>query len=154
MNLQKELYNKLSDEKIKMNWNRNPIKMNLFLSFLEIDVERTKDHLGYCNGWTQLINKEHKLYIGGGIVKGVEYLDTIRFGNRLCSPYHNYVNPFYLFDILTTEGKKFFVDYYKEDIVEIVSSKVKDVEFLEDKLEKESGLLSELYCEVDRLHNL
>ena len=114
MNLKLELYKHLKDDKVKINWNKNPIRMDQFISFLTVELTRSRDHLGYENGWTLLENKDLK--IGGGIVNGIEYLDRIQYGIKLSNPYNNYVSPFYLFDIMTDEGKAFFAEYYKDEI--------------------------------------
>lgn len=151
MHLQKEFYSKLKDDKIKMNWNKNPIKMNEFLSFLTIEVERSRDHLGSCNGWTKLFNKEYKFEISGGIVNGVEYLDSLQFGIKLSNQYNNYVNPFYLFEILNNKGKEFFFNYYKEDIEKIktdISNKIKN---LEKELKETKELRKDIFKEVLRI---
>lgn len=102
-------YSKLESDKIKINWNKNPIQMNEFLSFLTVEVVRSKDHIGYCTGWTLLENESLNLKIGGGIVGSIEYLDTIQYGNNLSNSYSNYVNPFYIFPILNKEGQIFFL---------------------------------------------
>ena len=120
--LKETFYNKLKDDKIKINWNKNPIRMDLFISFLNVELIRSNDHLGSNNGWTKLQNESIKLYIGGGIVDGIEYLDTLKYGEKLSNGYNNFVNPFYLFEIMNTDGQKFFIDYYKEDIDKILKS--------------------------------
>ncbi len=107
---------KLSWNKIKMNWNKNPIKMEEFLAFLTVPTTKGKGHLGEENGWTRWYNDENKLCVSGGIVKGIEYLDTLQYKKNLDNPYNNYVNPFYLFEIMTDDGKKFFLDYYSVEI--------------------------------------
>jgi len=106
---------KLSKDKIKMNWNKNPIKMDMFLSFLTIDVTRSSNHLGCCNGWTQLVGMDG-LIIKGGVVNGIEYLDSLEYGKNLDNPYNNFINPFYLFQVLNNDGKAFFLNYYAEEI--------------------------------------
>lgn len=148
MMLIKEFYNKLKDDKIKINWNKNPIKMSLFLSFLTVQVEISRDHLGSDTGWTLKKNEDLKLLIGGGIVNGTEYLDTLQYGVKLSNPYNNYVNPFFLFDILTEEGKAFFVEYYKDDISKILSDQIRSVEFYKNKLQAETELLDLIQNEV------
>jgi hypothetical protein len=116
----KKFLRALDFDKVTINWNKNPIPMNLFLSFLTVEVERKTDGLGSSNGWTKLVG-EDGLIIGGGIIKGVEYLDRLKYGERLDNPYNNHVNPFYMFGILNQEGRKFFVEYYKDDIQAILS---------------------------------
>ena len=105
----------LPSDKIKINWNKNPIRMETFLSFLTVPVKRSFDHLGHDNGWTRL-RGDNDLVIRGGIVKGVEYLDGLEYGSHLDNAWNNYINPFYIFDILNQEGKDFFFDYYADDI--------------------------------------
>lgn len=109
----------LKHDKIKINWNKSPIKMDLFLSFLLIDTSRNKDCLGSYNGWTEHIGIDN-LKIGGGIVNNVEYLNCIQYKKKLDNSYNNYVNPFYIFDILNDEGKDFFIQYYSEEIKELI----------------------------------
>jgi len=120
--LKESFYNKLKDNKIKINWNKKPIRMDLFISFLNVELIRSNDHLGSNNGWTRLENESIKLEIGGGIVNGIEYLDNIKYGEKLSNVYNNFVNPFYLFEIMNNDGQNFFIDYYKEDIDKIVKS--------------------------------
>jgi len=142
------LKEKLDGDKIKINWNKNPIKMDLFLSFLTIEVQRSYDHLGSDTGWTRLVNKEAKLVIRGGIVNGIEYLDGIEYGDKLANRYNNYVNPFYLFDILTDEGKVFFTEYYKEDIQKIVANQEYEITCLKNALSIAKKRLKDLESEV------
>src|ERR1035437_6426280 len=139
MNLVPEFYSKLPDEKIKINWNKNPIKMDLFLSFLTVEVVRSHDHLGDCNGWTLLENKGLNLSIMGGVIHGVEYLDTLKFKTKLSNPYNNFINPFFRFEILTKEGKLFFIEYYKDDINKIVTDNKNRVEHLKKQLSKQEN---------------
>lgn len=151
MNLQKEFYKKLDSDKIKINWNKNPIKMNLFLSFLKIDVQRCKNFLGSSTGWTKLINNEYNLIIGGGIIKSIEYLDNLQFGAKLDNIYNNYVNPFYLFNVLSNDGKIFFVAYYKDEIYNILKKSDQEVKDLRQQLKKTKKLNDQLHAEATRL---
>lgn len=60
-------------------------------------------------------NKDINLIITGNRVNGVEYLDSLRYGKKLFESLQYSVNPFYLFDILTKEGREVFMDYYADD---------------------------------------
>jgi hypothetical protein len=144
-------YDKLQADKIKISWNKNPIKMDKFLSFLTINVERSYDHLGSDTGWTRLNNKEHKLIIGGGIVGNIEYLDSVQYGIKLNNPYNNYVNPFYLFDILTKEGRAFFVEYYTSEIHVIVSAERDSIAFHERSLANRKINMQTIEQEIELL---
>lgn len=138
MYLLKEFYGKLPDDKIKINWNKNPIKIDKFLSFLTVKTTRSKDHLGSCNGWTLHENKELFLYVTGGIVNGNEWLDNIQLGRNLANSYNNYVNPFYLWEIMTEEGLDFFLAYYDDEITKQInelSNKIKSTKANLDDLE-------------------
>jgi hypothetical protein len=138
MNFKKEL----SDEKIKMNWNKNPILMETFLRFLTIDIEKSKNHFGSERGWTLYFNEYHKLEIAGGIVEGIEYLDNIKYGEKLANRYNNFVNPFYLFEIINNEGQEFFLDYYKDEINAILLKKQNDIDLKLNQIkELESGIM-------------
>lgn len=150
--LKKEFYNKLDMDKIKINWNKNPIKMKDFLSWLTVPVEKLKEHLGACNGWTMYENKDINLIITGGIVGKTEYLDNLQYGRKLSNPYNNYVNPFYLFDILTKEGKKFFMDYYADDSGIIREKLVNKINYLEKELKSKRDLFAAMEAEVKRLY--
>jgi len=151
MNLKAEFYNKLKHDKIKINWNNNPIKMDQFLSFLTVDIIRSHDHLGVDNGWTKLYNDELGLIICGGRYAGVEYLDSIQFGKKLANQYNNYVNPFYIFEILTDDGKLFFIDYYKDEIVKIVEGSEAEIDRLKNELRERKTLHEEILKEVEML---
>jgi hypothetical protein len=144
-------YDKLQFDKIKINWNKKPIRMDEFLSFLTIPVERSYDHLGSINGWTKLNNKEHKLIVSGGGVGGVEYLDHIEYGVRLSNQYNNYVNPFYLFDILTKEGQAFFLEYYADEIDTIVTAEKDSILFQERKLAHSKKIIKDIEHEIELL---
>ena len=135
--------NKLDIDKIKINWNKNPIKMYQFLSFLKVKLEKSTGFLGETNGWTQRINKDWNLRVGGGIVGGIEWLDSIQFRKNMMNKYNDYVNPFYLFEIMNDEGKAFFIDYYKADIEEIILKQKRKVELLKNSLENEKRTLKE-----------
>jgi len=141
----KTLKEQLKHDKIKINWNKNPIKMDLFLSFLTVETQISYNHLGSDNGWTMRFNKDIKLEIGGGIVNGVNYLDRLQYGYRLSNAYNNFVNPFYLWDIMNEEGRRFFANYYKNEIDEIVKAQSETINRLDKKLkeEKENELLLE-----------
>ena len=80
---------KLKWDKIKINWNKNPIKMPTFLSFLMVEVTKSNDHLGSLTGWTLYYNKNLNLEIHGGWVNDIEYLDGLEYGNKLYSKWNN-----------------------------------------------------------------
>lgn len=130
----KALISKLDKDKIKINWNKKPIKMDLFLSFLTIETEISRHHLGSDMGWTRRVCGENSLIIKGGWVQGVHYLDCLQYGIKLDNPYNNYVNPFYLFPIMNKEGRKFFFEYYKTDIEELIMRQDKQVQHEKSKL--------------------
>lgn len=130
----KKILKKISKDRIKIEQNKNPIKMETFLSFLTVDVKRSKSHLGYANGWTLLIG-DNNLLIGGGTIDGVEYLNTIQYKKNLDNGYNNYVNPFYLKDIITHDGLKFFINYYEEEISNIKSVAKMKINMAQKELE-------------------
>lgn len=125
--------------------------MNVFLSFLTVEVIKIEKHLGDATGWTLYENEDLKLRIGGGIVYGIDYLDTLQFGNKLSNPYNNYVNPFFIFDILTKEGQSFFINYYMVEIDEIVTSCQNAILNLKTQLSDKESLLKQLSDEIAML---
>jgi len=137
---------KLESDKIKINWNKNPIKMDLFLSFLNIPTDISNNHSGRDMGWTLRTNTEYELHIEGGIVGGVNYIDAIKYGKNLHNPYNNYVNPFYLFEIMTDEGRDFFINYYKDEINKIRENSKDSIVRYKDMIKKERLLLDEIEC--------
>lgn len=148
MEMENEFFSKLNANKIKMNGG-NPVKMSVFLSFLTIPIERVKSGFWSGNGWTHLTNKESKLEIKGGIVKGVEFLNTLEFGEKLNNPYNNYVNPFYLWGILNEDGKAFFLDYYKEDIENALQEQKDKIFNLGKSLLAEKGNLDKMLSDIN-----
>lgn len=114
----KDFLKKLDKNKIDFNLNKNPIEVNTLISFLTVDVIKSKEHLGSYNGWT-LFYGDDNLKLHGGLIKGVNYLNKIEYKKRLDNSYNDYVNPFYLLDILNDDGKKFFLEYYRDDIQKI-----------------------------------
>lgn len=151
MNLDKEFYSKLPYDKIKMNWNKNPIKVQALVSFLNIDVETSREHSGSDMGWTRKFNDEHKLYIRGGIVGGVDYLDSIEYGNRLQNQYNNCVNPFYLMPIMNKDGVKFFLDYYKKEIDDLTENLKSSSEWHKQKSIEEAKIYNDIIQEIESL---
>ena len=155
----KNFYSQLPDEKIKINGNKNPVPMKLFLSFLTIQTQKQTDFLGSCNGWTQYTG-DNRLVISGGIVNGKEYLDHILYKKNLDNPYNNFVNPFYLFEIMNDDGKKFFLDYYSKEIAAMKNKayeKVKSAKInLEQAIKEEIELATFWYSYkiiIDPEHN-
>lgn len=144
-----ELYSKLDYRKIQFYANPNPIDVNLFISFLTIPIDRA----GYVGEYTvQYQNLTHNLIIHAEAPTGKPvYLDSIQYKKRLCNAYNNYVNPFLLFDIMTEDGKKFFIDYYKDDINKLLDAK--NAKFLKLKAEAEhaESELKTLQYETDSL---
>ena len=132
----KRFYKEFKNDKIKINWNKNPIEMKLFLSFLTVETKRSESYLGQHNGWTKLENEELKLYVSGGSVGGVEYLDSLKYGTNLGNVWNDFVNPFYLFDIMNKEGRNFFLNYYKDDIQLVLDNKNNNVSNLNKKLKE------------------
>jgi hypothetical protein len=151
--IKENFYNKLDYDRIKINWNTKRIEMGKFLSFLTVPVLRLHDHLGSTNGWTLLENKDIGLRIGGGVVDGVEYLDTIQFGVKLANDYNNYVNPFYIFIHLSNEGRAFFVDYYAEDINGLIADQQYGIARLEKSLDHAREVLKAIETEYANLKN-
>jgi len=146
------LIKELPHDKIKINWNKKPILMADFLSFLTIPVEKSTEHPGASTGWTRFFNKEYKLEVGGGIVNK-HYLDSLQYGHRLQNQYNNYVNPFYLFDVLTPEGKTFFLKYYEEDIQKIINKQLEAIIYAKQGLKQKEDLLSAMEVEHNSLIN-
>lgn len=143
---------KLPADKIKINWNNKPIPMELFLSFLTVEVERSEKHLGSDTGWTLHENKEHKLLIYGGNIDK-EYLDRIEYGYRLHNSYHNNVNPFYIFPILNTKGKIFFLNYYESDILDIIKEQGENIDRKKSDLLNQQKKLSYFKNQLNEMIN-
>lgn len=107
----------LSWDKYKINSSSSIlVSMDLFKSFLTIDLQKSTSHLGSDMGWTKYTNTEHKIIISGGHYKGGEWLDSVQYGIKLHNPYNNYCTPLYLAPIMTKEGVDFFKEYYKVEI--------------------------------------
>jgi hypothetical protein len=145
------LYEKLPIDKIKINRHGNLIPMKMFLSFLTVPVKRRHDHVGNCNGWTLLVNTDVQLKISGGMYKGKEYLDSLQYGKNMHNPYNNYVNPFFLFNLLNKEGKKFFVGYYADDIDDILEKSRNSIMELKQMVANSQEIYSTVLEEVEEL---
>ena len=148
-----EILSKINKKKYEITyWNKNLIKMDLFKSFLIIDIELIEDHLGASNGWTMYENTKHELTITGGFFEGVEYLHTLRYKENLDNPWNNFVNPFHLFDIFKEDGKRFFCEYYKEDINGLLEKCNKNIEISKSeltKLESDKKDIENLFFTID-----
>lgn len=125
----------LDSDKYKITaWNKNLIPMDIFKSFLLVDIELIPKHLGSDTGWT-LYKGDNDLRINGGVFRGVEYLESIQYGSKLDNPYNNFVNPFYIFGILNRAGRCFFMNFYKAEIDDLLNKKSNTVEILKAELE-------------------
>jgi hypothetical protein len=76
------------------------------------------------------------LVIKGGRFREGEFLDSLQYKKNLNNPYNNFVNPFYLFEIMSDEGKKFFINYYREDIEALKLNREQEIVFLKNKLNR------------------
>lgn len=151
--LNNEFYRLLSNDKFRIGC-KNPIPMKFVLDNLTVPVTECTDHLGYCNGWTQYRNDLIKLIVSGGIVGKIEYLEYLQYGKNLQNPYNNFVNPFYIFDLLTDEAKKFFVEYYIDDIESIHTQTLNEISRLQQQLENKRRKFAVVSNEVDRLKSI
>lgn len=145
------LISKLPYDKVKIQWNKSPVRMDLFKSFLTIPVEKQTGHLGECTGWTKYCNDEHNLNIGGGIVNGVDYLDSIQYRKNLHNKYNNFCTPFHLKDVMTKEGISFFKEYYKFDIASQLINAKSEITRFENALTAAKFTLDNYELEVRNL---
>lgn len=151
----KSLIDRLTNDKIKFNWNKNPIKMDLFLSFILVDIESNSECLGYGNGWREYVNSDISLKIKGGLVHGYGVLlDSIQFGKNLQNKYNNFVNPFYLWDIMNNEGRKFFLEYYKEDIKKVLKDESDTLKYFRSKVKEQNDLIQEYKQQLQQLTSI
>ena len=117
--------------------------MDKFLQYLTVKTKLSRKNLGFDNGWRERHNESEKLVITGGIMRGVEYLDTIEFGEKLQNPYNNYVNPFYLFPLMTSEGKAFFKEIYSDEIKNLIKAAEERVFEAKNQIEREMAMVKE-----------
>lgn len=141
------IISKLGNDKIKISQNKNPIKIETFLKFLNVEVQLSTNNLGYNNGWRER-KGDNNLIISSGIIDGVDYLDSIQYGNKLANPWNNFINPFYMFDILNDDGKKFFIDYYKTDINKILNKYEEKLRIANKELEEIQSSINDIYIEA------
>jgi len=154
INIEELFYTKLDLDLIAFNYNKNPIKMDMFLGFLKFKIERSKNHLGSNNGWTKLESKNHQLIVMGGCVDGIEYLNSIKYKTNLHNVYNNFVTPFQMFNLLTKEGRLFFLDYYGNEISEIISNKREEAKRLEHSMKQAQKELLSIKKEYQALKNI
>lgn len=146
------LISKLSYDKFKIKyWNENLVRMDLFKSFITIELTASTNHLGASNGWTEYYNKEHKLIIHGGWFKGVEWIDSIQYGKNLHNPYNNYCTALHLAPIMTKEGVEFFKEYYKPDITAQIIKAKDDISRFQDAVKSAKDKLEAYTLEVDSI---
>lgn len=148
-----EFYRKMPQDKYRINSNNKLIRMDEFISFLpNVTLERSRNHLGSDNGWTKLINKDISLEISGGIYNRVEWVDNIKYGNRLDNPYNDYVNPLYLWEIMSPEGRIFFLNYYKDEIDKYLKTMGEKVMGCKERLKESKANLSAVTSEIGKLY--
>ena len=118
--------------------------MEKFLQFLTVKTKLNPKFLGGSNGWRERYNEAEKLIITSGVMRDVEYLDAIEFGEKLQTPYNNYVNPFYLFPLMTSEGKAFFKEIYSDEIKKLIKGLNEKVVEAKELLEREMAMVKGL----------
>lgn len=152
-----KLLDKLPDDKIKIRWNKNPVRMDLFLSFLTVDVEKSKSHPGIDTGWTRY-NGENGLEIGGGYVyiggEKVELLDSIKYGVKIQNQHSNFVTPLHARDILSNDGVDFFIKYYSEEIERLKNESLNRIDELKRKQKDEADLLNCFMKEIGQMKGI
>jgi len=122
---------------------KNLIPMDKFLQYLTVKTKLSRKNLGFGNGWRERYNEAEKLVITGGVTRGVEYLDAIQFGEKLQNPYNNYVNPFYLFPLMTSEGKAFFKEIYSDEIKNLIKAAEERVFEAKNQIKREMAMVKE-----------
>ncbi len=142
--MSEQTYKHLSISAITIQGSKNPIPMKQFLQFLTVKTKISRSNLGRCNGWIERYNEEEKLVITGGTFRGVEYLNSIEFGEKLQNPYNNYVNPFYILHLMNSDGKAFFAKYYREEINNLIKSAKMNVVEATNRIKKEKSSLKNL----------
>ena len=118
--------------------------MDKFLQYLTVKTKLSRKNLGFDNGWRKRHNESENLVITGGVMRGVEYLNAIEFGEKLQNPYNNYVNPFYIFHLMTSEGKAFFTRHYSDEIKKLIKGLNENVVEAKNKIETDMALVKEL----------
>ena len=136
-------YKHLKISTIQLDGCKNPIPMEKFLQFLTVKT-KLSSRLRGNSGWRERYNESENLVITGGIMRGVEYLNTIEFGEKLQNPYNNYVNPFYIFPLMTSEGKAFFKELYRDEIKKLIKGLNENVVAAKNKIETDMALVKEL----------
>lgn len=117
----------------KITINGGVIRMDTLKSFLTV-YTKPCDGLGSIHGWSYYENDSGTLIIQGVQYKGVEWLDSIKYGHRIQNPWNNFVNLFGIWDILNEKGRKFVIDYYESDLKKVLDSKQREIETLEYKI--------------------
>jgi hypothetical protein len=138
------VYKHLKISTIQLNGCKNPIPMEKFLQYLTVKTKLSRKNLGFGNGWRERYNEAEKLVITGGVMRGVEYLDAIEFGEKLQNPYNNYVNPFYIFHLMTSEGKAFFTRHYSDEIKKLIKGLNENVVEAKSKIETDMAMVKGL----------
>jgi len=149
-----ELIKNIKKDKIRIAQNKNPVPMDLFLSFLTVPVIRNFNNLGNHTNWTEFRNDEHELIITGGVCNGGHWLDNIQYGYKMDNQHNNWVNPFYLWDIITDSGKSFFLDYYKFELEAEVTASKNQMNYFKEKLRIETEHFNKISTEFAELKNI
>jgi hypothetical protein len=130
---------------------KNLIPMEKFLQFLTVKTKLNPKFLGGSNGWRERYNEAEKLIITSGVMRDVEYLDAIEFGEKLQTPYNNYVNPFYLFPLMTSEGKAFFKELYSDEIKNLIKDTKANIAEAKNQIEREMADAMAMVKELEKI---
>ena len=135
--VQSALYDKFKTSYAFINKGDRAIPWLDMKSYIDFEVFEYKNCPGYDMGWRSYSNEKLKIEFRTGIVNGVEYLDTVLLYNP--SMRMSVIKtPMNIFEHLTTEGKRFFINYYDKDY----DSFVEEIEDKITQLTEEKELLT------------
>lgn len=91
------------------------LEITTLLGFLKPEIEFVKENL-YCGYYEYMIQEPNYIRITTAYYEDKEIVDSIQRPSHSVSPYHEFINGLLLWDILTDEGRRFFIRYYKPEI--------------------------------------
>lgn len=102
-------------------------------------------------GWGEYESSCGTLRIGTACFDGAEWLRHVQHTEKANNPYNNYVNAIAYWDMLNSNGKKFFLDFYNKEILAIKANTQSKINSFQQQIKTLKLNMVDIDLELDAL---
>lgn len=102
-------------------------------------------------GWGTFDSDCGTLVVHTASFDGGCYLDNVRHTSKANNPYNNFVNAIAYWNMLNENGRKFFLDFYREDILKIKTQKQSKILNYHSQIDTLIEQLEDIEAEIKEL---